>query len=158
MTVASSWSGSERRQTSSASSYRLLLLLLLSFAAAPPAAAGQKQMKCPSQDFAVFSRAFSESVDIQKSFTNYRLSRLRYVDDSPEPREQEDFHMRSQLTFPLVPNAEHRAKLGWRIAAKDVTDTLATLELWKDDTDWSVVYIFEKRDCWYLSREEDHSL
>jgi hypothetical protein len=144
-----------------------LLLLAVSLAAcnrqttpARPAPAIEVSLsRCPSQTFEGFFAEFSDSAELQKTFTRLPL-RSDSIDAGAEPEPKPITKMLSaqELEFPLVPSkqqiADERLETSFKVSGNDTV-----VELIKPDTDYMVSYYFERAgDCWRLYRKNDASL
>lgn len=99
----------------------------------------QTTMQCPSTNFKKFLSAFTESSDLQQTF-----SQLPQTSDS-------------QVTFPVIPNAENRKSEGMEIHVAKLKRNRAQVILDKPETDFKVVFYFQKKACWQLVRIQDLS-
>lgn len=114
--------------------------------------------RCPSNDFSAFAVAFTEDVRIQKAFTRYPLAKTWYVDSSPEPIAQAGLFKQHELEFPIIDGRDARARAGLSLKVKFHSNGIASLKLWKEDTDYQLIYTFEKKDCWFLTKLDNMSL
>lgn len=132
------------------------LTLSLPAVAAP---AKKAQAACPSQKFSTFFAAFSDSVPVQKAFTDYPLTTVM-LDHAvePEPRKISKQLPMSRLSFPLIPPKAVRTKQGLAFRVDQETDNNAKVSLFKEDTGYQVAYFFRKDTCWKLERREDWSM
>lgn len=115
--------------------------------------------QCFSKDFSGFFVHFSNSTEVQKSSTHFPLEKLHIdIDAEPEPAPVVESLDASKVNFPVFPaEAERRAKgLVIRVDEQDVQH--ARVVLTKEDTDYQVLYFFQKNMCWALVRMEDWSL
>lgn len=121
--------------------------------------AEQQQLACPSQDFSAFLNAFAERVEVQRAFTTYPLQKQHLESGAdPEPKPVVRNLSRSQVSFPVIPAASERKLKQLTLRAEPVGDSAVKLFLVKADTDYQVVYFFNKDACWRLDRIEDGSL
>lgn len=131
------------------------LTLSLPALAAPAKA---KDATCPSQKFSAFFTAFSDSVPVQKAFTDYPLAHVMLdFAVEPEPRQINKQLPMSKLSFPLMPPKTVRTKQGLAFRVDQETDKAAKVTLFKEDTGYQVGYYFRKDGCWKLERKEDLS-
>jgi hypothetical protein len=114
--------------------------------------------RCPSKDFSAFAIAFAEDVQIQKAFTRYLLARTWYVDSSPEPIAQAGLFKQDELEFPIIDGRDARARAHLTLKARVHSNSVASLKLWKEDTDYQLVYTFEKKGCWFLTKLDNMSI
>lgn len=120
---------------------------------------GALEIPCPSSDFSIFIRTFSNDVNVQKTFTKYPLKKQFLDPDAePEPKKVIRNLKRHQIQFPIIPLHEERVKQSLEIHIASVTANTATVTLVKPDTDYQVSYYFRKSGCWGLVRIEDWSL
>lgn len=132
------------------------LTLSLTAHAAPAKA---RTAACPSPSFPAFFAAFSDSVAVQKSFTDYPLTHVM-LDHAvqPEPRQVSKQLPQTRLSFPLMPPNAVRTKQGLAFRVDEASDKNAKVTLFREDTGYQVVYYFRKDACWKLERKEDLSM
>ncbi|KAA0988566.1 sel1 repeat family protein [Pseudomonas sp. ANT_J12] len=124
-----------------------------------PEPAEQAQvLGCPSKDFEGFLADFMESTASQKTFTRVPMKKLITVDAEPEPKQVSTLLDRSDLVFPLIPEAKARAMQGLTLEIVDQSDTSATVKLQKPDTGYQVIYRFSFDGCWGLDEVQDFSI
>lgn len=124
-----------------------------------PEPAEQAQvLGCPSKDFEGFLADFMESTASQKTFTRVPMKKLITVDAEPEPKQVSTLLDRSDLVFPLIPEAKARAMQGLTLEIVDQSDTSATVKLQKPDTGYQVIYRFSFEGCWGLDEVQDFSI
>jgi len=122
-------------------------------------ASGGNQIACPSRDFSEFIEAFSESNEMQMTFTRYPLQQLRLdLSAKPEPKPVVRELRRDQVSFPVIPNKAERKKKSLVLRIDENKSTHVKLTLVKPDTDYQVEYFFGLNSCWRLERIEDWSL
>lgn len=128
--------------------------------------AGGKAPACPAQDFPKFLNAFSESIELQKTFTRFPY-KLTYLEDNPKPGPTEDiFVSRSrmitleQAEFPLLANAAERKARGLflRVDLDQIKGQEVKAVFGKDGADFTAVYHFIRNSCWELILIDDQSL
>lgn len=109
-------------------------------------------------DFAVFLPAFLQAGPSQAALIDYPLIIQRLVDGDPEPVPQRQAVSRNQVKLPILPPRTDRQsrRLELRTERQDVRSASVVLE--KPDTDYQVVYIFQKDKCWKLKEVQDWSL
>lgn len=115
--------------------------------------------RCPSQTFEGFFAAFSDSAEVQKTFTRLPL-RSDSIDAGaePEPRPITKMFSAQELEFPLVPDKRQVANEGLETSFKPSGNDMV-VEVSKPDTDYMISYYFERAgDCWRLHRKNDASL
>jgi len=117
-----------------------------------------KAMACPSQDFSAFLADFAQSPDLQKAFTRVPMKKQITVDAEPEPKQVSTLLDRSELVFPLIPEAKAREANGLTLEIVDKSDTSATVKLQKPDTGYKVIYRFSFEGCWSLDEVQDFSI
>ena len=115
-------------------------------------------MACPSQDFSAFLADFAQSPDLQKAFTRVPMKKQITVDAEPEPKQVSTLLDRSELVFPLIPEAKAREANGLTLEIVDKSDTSATVKLQKPDTGYQVIYRFSFEGCWSLDEVQDFSI
>lgn len=132
------------------------LTLSLPAHAAPAKA---REAACPSAKFPAFFAAFSDSVAVQKAFTDYPLTNVMLDHAAqPEPRQVSKQLPKAKLSFPLMPPKAVRTKQALAFRVDQETDTNAKVTLFKEDTGYQVAYYFRKDACWKLERREDLSM
>lgn len=123
------------------------------------AATEGKAASCPSQDFDAFFKAFSEDVNVQKSFTVKPLqSEFIDVTAEPEPQPVSQMLNEADLNFPLIPNLQKQAADRLKQTRTDLAKEEVEVTLTKEDTDYQMSFFFKKDDCWMLYRMRDDSL
>jgi hypothetical protein len=115
-------------------------------------------LACPSKDFSTFLSDFVENPAIQKAFTRVPMKKLITVDAEPEPKQVSTLLDRSELVFPLIPEARARETQGLMLEVVDKSDTSATVKLQKPDTGYQVIYRFGFEGCWSLDEVQDFSI
>ncbi|RON38913.1 hypothetical protein BK666_29365 [Pseudomonas frederiksbergensis] len=124
-----------------------------------PEPAEQAQvLACPSKDFEGFLADFMESTASQKTFTRVPMKKLITVDAEPEPKQVTTLLDRSDLVFPLIPEAKAREMQGLTLEIVDKSDTSATVKLQKPDTGYQAIYRFSFDGCWGLDEVQDFSI
>lgn len=97
------------------------------------------KLECPSLDFKTFLNAYMADVTVQKAFTQ--------IPGTPIEK----------LTFPMIPNADSLKKEGMKLSIKRPKRNHAEVYLEKDQTDYRIIFYFNKKACWQLIRAEDVS-
>lgn len=116
-------------------------------------------VSCPSVIFSDFIRVFSESGDVQRTFTKIPLKKQNLnLDEEPEPKEIIRFLTRQQIKFPVMPLKQERINKLLQIRIDKVSSNKAQVSLIKPDIDYQVMYFFTKKNCWRLEKIEDWSL
>lgn len=125
-----------------------------SYALEPSGSAGPQ---CPSQDFSDFLRAFGESVEIQKAFTRYPLKKWHLdINAESEPKPIFKSLGKSQIDFPLIPNAIERKRINLDIWVDGLSEKHAEATLRRRDGDLHATsFFFSKTGCWTLTKIED---
>ena len=98
----------------------------------------QPVVQCPSASFGAFLGVFIKNVNVQKTFTHIQTAN-------------------GQVTFPVMPNAAQRKADGTVLKITRLTAKEAQVTLSKPETDFKVVYFFQRKGCWQLVRIEDLS-
>jgi hypothetical protein len=142
---------------------KLLTLILLLSVSLFGANLDQKKIesiKCPSQDFSLFLRVYTENIAVQKVFTKNPVEKLQLdLDAEPEPKPIVSILRHKKIAFPLIPNNIDRQKNNLVFSIEKNKEKKIKLLLTKPDTDYQVVYFFDNNDtCWVLDRIEDWSL
>jgi hypothetical protein len=107
---------------------------------------------CPSKDFYVFFKAFSEDRAVQKAFTKVPL-RSETVEDVPdqEPKTVVRFLDQKKITFPIWPLRAERESQSLISKVEDLSESSATVTLFRLDTNAAPkAYTFKKEECWQL--------
>lgn len=129
-------------------------------AAAAPAPVAAAAKACPSQDFAVFLKAFADDVDVQKAHTQRPL-RSETIDANanadPEPKPVTAMLDGAALHFPLMPSTGKQQSDGLVSSQTELNGDKEVM-LVKPDTDYQLSFFFRKDACWTLYRMRDDSL
>jgi hypothetical protein len=96
-------------------------------------------MQCPSTSFPKFLTAFIDSPDLQKTFTHLPAS------------------VSSTMPSPIIPSAKTRNAEGMKIHTTKLKRNRAEVILDKPETDFKVVFYFQKKKCWQLVGVKDLS-
>jgi hypothetical protein len=111
------------------------------------------------KEFDRFLLEFSENIDVQRKLTRFPLKRMHLdLDADPEPKPVYEVINQQDLKFPIILNDEDRKARGLNIRIKDKSTKSAKVELYKEDTDYQVIYFFSMDRCWLLDHVEDWSL
>ena len=113
---------------------------------------------CPSTDFSAFLTAFSERVDVQKSFVQQPLKMVTTVAGDPEPEMEKRSLSGEELKFPIIPDQAKREVQGLTLTVKEERGDRAVAILQKPDTDYVFEYRFVRGQCWRLEEVMDYSL
>lgn len=115
-------------------------------------------LACPSKNLEAFLADFMESPAIQKAFTRVPMKKQITVDAEPEQKQVSTLLDRSELVFPLIPEAKTRETQGLTLEVVDKSETSATVKLQKPDTGYQVIYRFSFDGCWGLDEVQDFSI
>lgn len=131
-----------------------------SYALEPSGSVGPQ---CPSQDFSDFLRAFGESVEIQKAFTQYPLKHVQVVDATSEPLPKVSVrHLKkSNIKFPIFLSQNHLADYGLKVESENRKKGIwAAIERSAGERSLGhyIEYKFvQKNGCWNLVEINDQS-
>lgn len=124
-------------------------------AAAPANAAA---IACPSQDFSVFLKAFTDDVEVQKAHTQRPLQSDSIDPNAdPEPKQVTAMLDGDALRFPVMPNTQTQKNDGLVLSQTELNGDKQVM-LAKPDTDYQLSFFFRKGECWTLYRKRDDSL
>ena len=113
---------------------------------------------CPSQDFREFLNVFSESIVIQRAFTKYPLKKRQLkVKAGSEPRPFVRHLDRNQINFPVIPAETERREKHLILQFFDYSGPAGEAMLVKSDTDFQILFKFEKNSCWQLTSIDDQT-
>lgn len=116
-------------------------------------------LACPSRDFHIFFRDFTEKIEIQRTFTSFPLAKqVLDLHVEPEPKPIQLSLSRNQVSFPLLPDRQHRKLRSLDLKLDELSPAHSRVTLKRADTDYQILYFFSLRECWYLDRIEDWSL
>jgi hypothetical protein len=117
--------------------------------------------RCNTQrsDFQKFFIHFSESVQIQKKsiqipFTESYLDSDELTKLTFKSRQK----ILSEIDFPVIPNRDIRSQRNYEIKIDPCKFHTAEVTLFKQDTDFKVIYFFEKKKKWILVSTQNWSL
>lgn len=133
-----------------------LVLLLLFAGCTSPAKRGAPD--CSRQSFPEFLSHFSADVSFQRQSVVYPLVKMQVIDAEPEPRPHTTRQSQEEVVFPVMPDRNTRDADGLMLETESVRATDAKVLLYKPDTDYQVMYIFERTACWQLTEIQDWSL
>lgn len=120
--------------------------------------ASSVSVHCPADKFKSFFDAFSENIQLQKQVTQFPLEKLIVIDADPEPRPVVKRLKKNQITFPVIPNLLERKNKGLSVRLETSGSNQAKAILFKEDTDYQVIFFFTRNGCWKLNKIEDWSL
>jgi hypothetical protein len=132
----------------------LLPLPVLALALAGCATA--RDSACPA-DFDAFFGRFSEDAAFQREFTSPTVVTTDY-DPAGTPETTISRKARSELSFPVLPDARQRAAEGMRVRTEQQGERTHVRISLPDIDAMLVDYVFERRGCWALVRIEDRSI
>lgn len=137
-----------------------VLALAVASAGAVQAHPAIQTTSCPARDFAGFFKAFSDSQDVQRAFTEASVDFTEIdADAQPEPREVTVNRPLAAIQFPVVPTTSEQRRDGLEISISRTEDGMMRIQLDRPDTDYQLVYIFNTHgDCWTLYAKADNSL
>jgi hypothetical protein len=101
---------------------------------------------CPASDFSRFFEVFAESTALQKAFVVAPLTRQQ-LDRSAEPDPKPVLRTLrpDQLRFPLIPPKVEPGAQSLKLRIDEVSPRRAKVALFKDYSDYQVMYFFEKK-------------
>src|SRR5262245_20611076 len=114
---------------------------------------------CDPAHFQDFLDQFSEDVQVQRKHTEFPLHKreYRHVTTQVDPVPVESVVKEADVRFPVYPspNDLHAREQTAEVAAQE--GRKAEVRVSRADTDYLVVYSFEHKGCWKLTRVEDRS-
>ena len=116
-------------------------------------------VRCPSQDFDAFLQAFANSIEVQKSFTQYPYRTVvdddAHMDSGPETSEL----LREQVEFPVMLGDVQLAEHGASMESEERTpDWYQVFTRSEGSGAYSMTFNFHRREgCWYLTDSIDAS-
>lgn len=113
---------------------------------------------CTEDKFKSFFDEFSENIQLQKQVIRFPLKKLIVVDADPEPRPVVKRLKKNQITFPVIPNLLERKDKGLTVRLDTSGQNQAKAILFKEDTDYLIIFFFARNGCWKLYKIEDWSL
>jgi hypothetical protein len=113
---------------------------------------------CPAENFSEFIQIFSDDENIQRAFTQSPLKKQELKDADPEPKPFVRTLRSHEIKFPIFPLQKERESESLEMRVTKMTSRNAHVILEKPDTDYSILYFFQKKRCWRLVRVEDWSL
>jgi len=131
----------------------LVLAAALALTASPTLAA----TTCPAT-FEAFLRKFTEDRLFQFNATAARIDDSHVEDGDPEPVSVKMNISKNNLIYPIIESSAERKRLGLDLEISDAAGPRPEVKVQKADTDWVVLYKFEKRACWVLVARENWSL
>lgn len=135
------------------------LLLSMSAMASNPISVDPSTVFCNKGSFSEYLASFTESEKIQRLSTKNPLP-VQHIDSTaePEPKPVIKKYKAKQLTFPLIPRGIDREKQGLKLRIDKRADNKAKVTLYREDSSYSVSFLFQKRKCWSLEKIEDDSI
>lgn len=113
---------------------------------------------CDQAHFQDFLDSFAEDVQVQRTHTEFPLHKreYRHVTTQVEAVPVESVVKEAEVRFPVYPspNDQHARSLTADVAQ---SGRHAEVRVSRADTDYLVVYSFEHKSCWKLTRVEDRS-
>jgi len=128
-------------------------ILAMTLGAGPAAAAPV----CPTT-FQAFLKKFTDDRTFQFAATAARIDDSHVEDGDPEPVSVKMNLSKNKLVFPIIQSTAEQKRLGLEMEVRDAGSLKPEVKVQKADTDWVVLYKFEKRACWVLVAREDWSL
>lgn len=115
---------------------------------------------CPATSFEGFLKAFSDSAEVQRTFTAATV-KVTEVDATaePEPREVTRNQPRTSLRFPIMMSTARQRSDGLSASITRPNASTVHVKLEKPDTGYQLGYSFRPRGkCWELFATADTSL
>ncbi|MEN3748011.1 hypothetical protein TPR58_12620 [Sphingomonas sp. HF-S3] len=115
---------------------------------------------CPASNFDGFLKAFSDSAQVQRSFTAPTVQ-VTEIDATaePEPREMTRSQPRASLRFPVMMSTADQSSDGLSASVTRPDAETVRVKLEKPDTGYQLSYSFRPRgNCWELFAKADTSL
>jgi hypothetical protein len=97
-----------------------IITLLVAIAVLSPAISYAKTNGCPSQNFAIFVKAYQNNVDVQKKFTHYPLKAHSYYPDFGE-KPTTSLLKAAWIHFPILMNQQDMKDQGVELSIKKQT-------------------------------------
>jgi len=116
----------------------------------------KKDYFCEEADFIPFAERYIENVDLQKKFTKTPLKESQIIDSTSKTPIFRNINKKKPL-FPIIPSREARKKEGLKVRF-ELDKTIGRVVLYKEDTDYMIIYIFKKNSCWNLIAIQNWSL
>ena len=129
--------------------------LALALAAGPALAAPAPV--CPAT-FEAFFKKFTDDRTFQFAATAPRIDDLTVEERDDEPVPVTMNLSKNNLVFPIVQSSAEQKRLGLEMEIREATGPKPEVKLQQGESDWVVVYKFEKRACWVLVAREDWTL
>lgn len=135
------------------------LLLSTSAMASHPTTVYPGTAFCNKGPFSEYLASFTESEEVQRLSTKNPLP-VQHIDSTaePEPKPVIKLYKAKQLTFPLIPREIDREKQQLKLRIDKQADKKAKATLYREDSGYSVSFLFQRRKCWSLQKIEDDSL
>lgn len=112
---------------------------------------------CPSKDFYVFFKAFSEDKEVQRAFTKVPL-KSETVENIPDQETKTivRFLDQKKLKFPVWPLRSERESQSLISKVEDLSESSATVTLFRLNINAAPTsYTFKKGNCWQLESVEN---
>src|SRR5690606_38109614 len=103
---------------------------------------------CSHRSFPEFLNHFSTDVSFQRQAVAYPLVKMQIIDAEPEPLPHTTRISQEEVVFPVMPDKSKRDADGLMLETESVRATDAKVLLYKPDTDYQVIYLFERAACW----------
>jgi hypothetical protein len=129
--------------------------LALALTASPALAAAAPA--CPAT-FEAFLKKFTDDRAFQFAATAARIDDLTVEERDDEPVPSSINISKNNLVFPIIQSSAQQKKLGLDLEITDGDGPKPEVKLQQGESDWVVVYKFERRACWVLVAREDWSL
>jgi hypothetical protein len=112
---------------------------------------------CPAT-FEAFLRKFTDNKAFQFASTAARIDDLTVEERDDEPVPSTINISKNNLVFPIIQSAAEQKRLGLDMEIRNATGPKPEVKLQQGESDWVVVYKFERRACWVLVAREDWTL
>lgn len=116
-------------------------------------------VRCPSQDFDVFLKAFANRIEVQKSFTQYPYKTVvdddAHMDSGPQTFE----FSREQVEFPVMLGDAQLTQHGASMESEEKASDWYQVSTHSEGSGaYSMIFNFHRREgCWYLTDSIDTS-
>ncbi len=114
---------------------------------------------CDQAHFQEFLDSFAQDVQVQRQHTEFPLHKraFRHVTTQVEPIPVESVLKESEVRFPVYPSPHELRERSLTAEVAAQGGRKAEVRVSRADTEYLVVYSFEHRGCWKLTRVEDQS-
>ena len=132
--------------------YLISIIILACFGLSNVAVA--KAPACPSQNFNVFIKRFSQNTEIQKQFTKTPLRWVEYYDEQYNPKPKVSYLALDALSFPVLLNEQEQKDNGITVTTKRKNKrqyVVSTGTLHSGAYTYELTFRKNKR-CWYLTQ------